>query len=200
MYDEDLFARTFRIGARSEQGIGGLVPFFLIRHCQQACGFVHHDEDVVLIKRLALSQCHPTLCVTLLRTMAQWPRQGRTDNYSFDRLEQDGKTVWAGVKNPLAQKHLRSIRKGDRIFYYHTGKQKAVVGIARRSAMPIRIQRTLPEGFMVVDVAPEKKLPKAVTLASIKADGRFLDVSSGPDVAAVRHARNRCGVDGNRKD
>ena len=63
--------------------------------------------------------------------MALWLVKEEPENYSFDRLEQDRKTVWAGVKNPLAQKHLRSIRKGDRIFYYHTGKEKAVVGIAK---------------------------------------------------------------------
>jgi len=105
--------------------------------------------------------------------MAQWLVKEEPDNYSFDRLEQDGKTVWAGVKNPLAQKHLRSIRKGDRIFYYHTGKQKAVVGIARAigDAYPDPAQAS--GRFYVVDVAPEKKLAKAVTLASIKAEGAF---------------------------
>jgi predicted RNA-binding protein with PUA-like domain len=51
--------------------------------------------------------------------------------YSWDDLVRDGKTSWTGVKNPLAQKHLRSVKKGDRIFYYHTGDAKAVVGIAR---------------------------------------------------------------------
>ena len=63
--------------------------------------------------------------------MAQWLVKEEPDHYSYDQLEHDRKTVWAGVRNPLAQKHLRSIRKGDRIFYYHTGKQKAVVAVAR---------------------------------------------------------------------
>src|SRR5690242_6361764 len=49
---------------------------------------------------------------------------------SFDALVKDKRTVWSGVKNPLAQKHLRSVKKGDRIFYYHTGDEKAVVGVA----------------------------------------------------------------------
>ena len=47
-------------------------------------------------------------------------------HYSFDDLVRDGKTSWTGVKNPLAQKHLRSIQKGDRIFFYHTGDENAV--------------------------------------------------------------------------
>ena len=95
------------------------------------------------------------------------------DHYSYDQLEEDGKTVWAGVRNPLAQKHLRSIRKGDRIFYYHTGKQKAVVAIARAGgdAYP---DPDDPTGKMyVVDVVAGQKLPRPVTLAEIKADRAF---------------------------
>ena len=52
-------------------------------------------------------------------------------NYSYDSFAKDGGTTWTGVKNPLAQKHLRSIRKGDLVFYYHTGDEKQIVGIAR---------------------------------------------------------------------
>jgi predicted RNA-binding protein with PUA-like domain len=87
----------------------------------------------------------------------------------------DKKTVWSGVKNPLAQKHLRSVRKGDRIFYYHTGDEKAVVGVARAlgDAYPDPADRSGKAA--VVDVAPVKKLARAVTLAEIKADKRFAD-------------------------
>src|SRR5258706_9863790 len=69
--------------------------------------------------------------VFIIRGMAQWLVKEEPDHYGYEQLEKDRKTVWAGVRNPLAQKHLRSIRKGDRIFYYHTGKQKAVVAVAR---------------------------------------------------------------------
>jgi predicted RNA-binding protein with PUA-like domain len=61
----------------------------------------------------------------------QWLVKEEPGSYSYDQLEKDGKTVWSGVKNPLAQIHLRSIRKGDRILYYHTGSEKSVVGIAK---------------------------------------------------------------------
>src|SRR5436853_6902954 len=103
----------------------------------------------------------------IIRIMAQWLVKEEPEHYSYDQLEKDRKTVWAGVRNPLAQKHLRSIRKGDRIFYYHTGKQKAVVAIARAGgdAYP---DRTDPSGkLFVVDVVAEHKLPRAVTLAEI---------------------------------
>src|SRR6267378_6463561 len=57
-----------------------------------------------------------------------WLFKEEPSTYSFDELVKDKKTVWSGVRNPLAQKHLRAVKKGDRIFYYHTGDEKAVVG------------------------------------------------------------------------
>src|SRR5690348_7113519 len=52
-------------------------------------------------------------------------------SYSYDSFAKDGQVTWTGVKNPLAQKHLRSMKKGDLAFYYHTGDEKSVVGIAK---------------------------------------------------------------------
>ena len=60
-----------------------------------------------------------------------WLMKEEPTHYSFDDLVRDRKTSWTGVRNPLAQKHLRSIAKGDRIFFYHTGDVKSVVGIAK---------------------------------------------------------------------
>src|SRR5512140_3114181 len=105
--------------------------------------------------------------------MMNWLFKEEPTHYSFDALVKDRSTVWSGVKNPLAQKHLHAVRKGDRIFYYHTGGEKAVVGIAKalRDAYPDPAD---PSGKQaVVDVAPVKKLPRPVTLAEIKADRRF---------------------------
>src|SRR5918911_195564 len=70
----------------------------------------------------------------IIRDMAQWLVKEEPEHYSYGQLEKDRKTVWAGVRNPLAQKHLRSIRKGDRIFYYHTGKEKSVVAVAKAAS------------------------------------------------------------------
>lgn len=81
--------------------------------------------------------------------------------------------MWAGVKNPLAQKHLRSIRKGDRIFYYHTGKQKAVVATARAAGDAYPDPKDPSGKLYVVDVVADRKLPRPVTLAAIKADRAF---------------------------
>ncbi len=105
--------------------------------------------------------------------MSNWLFKEEPTHYGFDDLVKDGKAVWSGVKNPLAQKHLHSVKKGDRIFYYHTGDQKAVVAVARAlgDAYPDPADR---DGKMaVVDVAPVKKLRRPVTLAEIKADPSF---------------------------
>ena len=103
----------------------------------------------------------------------KWLVKEEPDHYGYDQLEHDHKTVWAGVRNPLAQKHLRSIRKGDRIFYYHTGKEKAVVAIAKATSDAYPDPADGSGKSYVVDVAPEKKLPRPVTLAAIKADKAF---------------------------
>lgn len=94
-------------------------------------------------------------------------------HYNYDDLARDGRTSWTGVKNPLAQKHLRAIAKGDRIFFYHTGDEKAVVGIARAAGAAYPDPADKTGKLYAVDVEPVKKLPSPVTLAAIKADRAF---------------------------
>ncbi|MGE5412903.1 MAG: EVE domain-containing protein [Syntrophomonadaceae bacterium] len=96
-------------------------------------------------------------------------------HYSYDDLVRDGKTSWTGVKNPLAQKHLRSVKKGDRVFYYHTGDEKSVVGIARAVDDAYPDPKDRSGKLYAVDVAPVKRLPRPVTLAEIKASAPFRD-------------------------
>jgi predicted RNA-binding protein with PUA-like domain len=102
-----------------------------------------------------------------------WLFKEEPTSYSYDALVKDRKTTWSGVKNPLAQKHLRSVKKGDRIFYYHTGNEKAVVGIARAVTDAYPDPKDKTGKASVVDVAPEAKLERAVTLAEIKEDRKF---------------------------
>lgn len=94
-------------------------------------------------------------------------------HYSWDDLVRDGKTSWTGVKNPLAQKHLRSVKKGDRIFYYHTGDEKAVVGTAKAAGDAYPDPKDKSGKLYAVDVVPLKKLARPVTLAEIKASPAF---------------------------
>jgi predicted RNA-binding protein with PUA-like domain len=97
------------------------------------------------------------------------------EHYGYDQFAKDGGTTWEGVRNPVAQKNLRTIRTGDLVFYYHTGKEKAVVGIARAAgdAYPDPDDKT--GRAHVVDLKPVRRLVEPVTLAAIKADGRFAD-------------------------
>ena len=104
-----------------------------------------------------------------------WLFKEEPTHYGYDELVKDKKTMWSGVKNPLAQKHLRSVKKGDQIFYYHTGDEKAVVGIAKALGDAYPDPNDQSGKASVVDVAPVKKLPRAVTLAEIKADAAFKD-------------------------
>ena len=109
--------------------------------------------------------------------MAQWLVKEEPEHYGYDKLEKDGKTVWAGVRNPLAQKHLRAIRRGDRIFYYHTGKEKSVVATAKAGGDAYPDPSDASGKSFVVDVIPDRKLARPVTLAEIKADPDFRDLA-----------------------
>jgi predicted RNA-binding protein with PUA-like domain len=102
-----------------------------------------------------------------------WLVKEEPTHYSYDDLVRDGKTSWTGVRNPLAQKHLRGIKKGDRIFFYHTGDEKSVVGIAKAIGDAYPDPADKSGKLFAVDVAPVRKLPAPVSLASVKADKAF---------------------------
>ena len=102
-----------------------------------------------------------------------WLVKEEPTHYSFDDLVRDKQTSWTGVKNALAQKHLRSIQKGDRIFFYHTGDEKSVVGIANAVSAAYPDPADSEGKLYAVDIAPVRKLKTPVTLAAIKADKRF---------------------------
>lgn len=102
-----------------------------------------------------------------------WLLKEEPDHYSFDDLVRDEKTSWTGVRNPLAQKHLQSMHKGDMIFYYHTGSVKAVVGIAKAASAPYADPGDASGKLHAIDVVPVKKMNAPVTLAAVKADKAF---------------------------
>jgi len=94
--------------------------------------------------------------------------------YSFADLQRDGRTVWDGVTNNLAQKNLRNVKPGDRVLIYHTGDEKQVVGTARAVSTAYRDPRQSRGGsLVVVDLQPEQALPRAVPLSEIKGDPKF---------------------------
>jgi predicted RNA-binding protein with PUA-like domain len=102
-----------------------------------------------------------------------WLVKEEPTHYSFDDLVRDGRTVWSGVRNPLAQKHLQSMKEKDRIFFYHTGDEKAVIGIAKVASAPYPDSADRSGKLYAVDIVPVKKLKAPVTLAAIKADKAF---------------------------
>lgn len=108
-------------------------------------------------------------------TAMNWLFKEEPATYSFDAFVRDARAVWSGVKNPLAQKHLHAVKKGDRIFYYHTGAEKAVVGIAAALGDAYADPDDASGKRAVVEIAPVKALHRPVTLAEIKADAAFKD-------------------------
>jgi predicted RNA-binding protein with PUA-like domain len=103
-----------------------------------------------------------------------WLVKEEPENYSYSQLVSDKTTVWAGVRNPVAQRNLRDMKKGDRVFFYHTGKEKSVIGTATVSK--VAYPEPNAEGLVVVELAAGKPLKRPVTLAEIKADKRFKDM------------------------
>jgi predicted RNA-binding protein with PUA-like domain len=103
----------------------------------------------------------------------RWLFKTEPSVYSYQQLVQDKKTMWDGVKNNLALKNLKDIKKGDEIIIYHTGDEKAAVGIARAlgGAYPDPSQKN--PRMLVVDIEAVKVLPRPVTLAEVKANKKL---------------------------
>lgn len=91
------------------------------------------------------------------------------EEFSFDDLIREGKTVWNGVKNPLAQKFIKSVKLRDKVFIYHTGKEKQIVGLAEVISEPYQYN----DGYYVVDLTPIRKFKNPVKLKEIKNRDEF---------------------------
>ena len=108
--------------------------------------------------------------------MAQkWLFKSDPETYSFSDLERESKTVWDGVSNNLALKHLRSVRKGDSVLIYHTGEERAVVGIAEVLTDSYPDPKQRDPHLVVVDIRAVKRLPRPVSLDEIKKRASFQD-------------------------
>jgi predicted RNA-binding protein with PUA-like domain len=107
--------------------------------------------------------------------MALWLFKEEPEHYNFADLERDRRTLWDGVTNALARKHLRAVRQGDRVLYYHTGKERAVVGEMRVVGDPRPDPAIADPGAVVVEVEAVRRLAHPVTLARIKDDPRLAE-------------------------
>ena len=106
--------------------------------------------------------------------MNYWLLKTEPDSYSWSQLVKDKKTVWDGVRNFQARSHLKKMEKGDIVFVYHTGDEKAIVGIAHVSKPAYPDPK---DGeWVVIELIPDKPLKKPITLAQIKSDKRLSDM------------------------
>ena len=103
----------------------------------------------------------------------RWLFKSEPSGYSFQRLQQDKKTVWDGVKNNLALKHLSGVKKGDWILIYHTGDEKSAVGVAQALSAAYPDPGKEDPKLVVVDVKPIEPLSRPVTLAEMKANPKL---------------------------
>ena len=102
--------------------------------------------------------------------MNYWLVKSEPETYSWKQFVKDGQTAWTGVRNYAARLNLRAMKSGDRVFFYHSGEEKSVIGLGR-VAKEFYPDPTAKEGdWSCVDLMPEKVLAKPVTLAQIKAD------------------------------
>jgi predicted RNA-binding protein with PUA-like domain len=104
-----------------------------------------------------------------------WLVKTEAGTYSYDDLEREGRAVWDGVTNPQAVKNLKSMAVGERVFVYHTGDEKRVVGAAEvvRAAYPDPKDKS--GRLTVVELKPASRLARPVTLADLKAEATFAD-------------------------
>lgn len=108
--------------------------------------------------------------------MAYWLVKSEPEKYSWDQFVKDGKTFWDGVRNYAARLHLIAMKKGDQVLYYHSNEGLEIVGIAKvvKENYP---DPTADEGnWVVVDLAPVKKMKKPVSLQQMKADKRLAEM------------------------
>ena len=97
-------------------------------------------------------------------------------NYSFDDFQKEKKTDWTGVRNYQARNFLRDMKKGDEVLFYHSGDEKAVVGIATVSKTAFPDPTADDDAWIAIELKAGKKLKKPVTLADIKADPKLSEI------------------------
>ena len=105
-----------------------------------------------------------------------WLVKQEPEDYSWDDLVRDGSTQWSGVRNFQARNHLQQMKVGDAVFFYHSGKEKCVVGIANVSKAAYPDPTAREDGWIAVDIKPQQRLPNPVSLADIKANAKLSDL------------------------
>lgn len=109
--------------------------------------------------------------------MAAWIVKSEPSSYPFSQLLEDKRTAWTGIRNFQARNNLRQMKPGETVLFFHTGAQKAVVGVAKVLTAPAPDPTAEGEDFSFVDLGPVKPLVEPVTLAVLKANAATQEIS-----------------------
>lgn len=109
--------------------------------------------------------------------MKYWLVKQEPSSYSFADLQKEGKTDWTGVRNYQARNNLREMKKGDKVFFYHSGDEKAIVGIAKVSKPAYQDPTTDDTNWIAVELEAGKPVKNPVTLAAIKANSKLENIA-----------------------
>lgn len=109
--------------------------------------------------------------------MSYWLVKSEPSTYSWEQFEKEGQTFWNGVRNYAARNHMKAMKKGDQVLFYHSNEGLEIVGIAKVVKESYQDPTTDDEAWVVVDLKPYKKLKKPVSLTQIKADKRLAEMA-----------------------
>jgi len=109
--------------------------------------------------------------------MAYWLVKSEPSAYGWDQLVKDKQTFWSGVRNYAARNHLKTMKKGDEVLFYHSNEGMEIVGIAKVTKEFYQDPTSDDANWVVVDLKPFKKLKKPVTLSQVKSDKRLADMA-----------------------
>jgi len=109
--------------------------------------------------------------------MNYWLVKSEPSTYGWEQFVKDKKTTWDGVRNYAARTHLRSMKKGDEVFFYHSNEGMEIVGIAKVDKEAYQDPTTEDTNWVAVDLKPYKKLKKPVSLSQVKADKHLKDMA-----------------------
>ena len=109
--------------------------------------------------------------------MAYWLVKSEPFKYSYEQLEKDKQTFWDGVRNYAARIHLKAMKKGDEVLFYHSNEGLEIVGIAKVAKEAYQDPTTDDDAWVAVDLKPYKRIKKPVSLEQVKADKRLKDMA-----------------------
>lgn len=109
--------------------------------------------------------------------MNYWLVKQEPESYSFETFQKEGKTDWTGVRNYTARNNLKAMKTGDKVFYYHSGDEKAVIGLAKVTKTFFPDPTADDDAWVAVELEAGKNVKKPVTLAAIKANPKLKDIA-----------------------